>query len=272
MTGDLAQLITLVTHFNSRQYKVDLLKHNSNFKFCNKLSFISLKKRFLLGLKETIVAKAPEEWFEYLLANGVTKLNIMHQSDNSQAADYKLASFVGGGGSWFIEAKKSSTSDIWQSRWNTKPESERRIDDKKIWNIDYGRVAADRPHVVFEQTDIDTQKEKLRDALLQISAFAKSFEYTKFWAENYFDKAIKALTSENPIEDYNNKDLVPISVTNNDSLQLLMAACRSFVFGGMGSWNDFTFDDKSSDDKYEELSERLYSTMNESFVVATNGL
>jgi hypothetical protein len=50
---------------------------------------------------------------------------------------------------------------------------------------------------------------------------------------------------------------------------MLDAAQSAWVFGGMGSWNDMSFDGEEQRE-YEEVSEQLFTAVNNAICVATN--
>lgn len=49
-----------------------------------------------------------------------------------------------------------------------------------------------------------------------------------------------------------------------------MSASKSFVFGGMGSWNDMWFENEETEKKYNELSTVLYGMMMKTIVGTIN--
>jgi hypothetical protein len=85
-----------------------------------------------------------------------------------------------------------------------------------------------------------------------------------------FDSARKTLDSEQPEQDYYHKDLIKLDNYSLRAKQVLFSAASAWVFGGMGSWNDNGFENKADNDKYEELSSRLYNCINDSIVGVTN--
>lgn len=54
-----------------------------------------------------------------------------------------------------------------------------------------------------------------------------------------------------------------------EAKQLLAAAQAAWVFGGMGSWNDLGFDGNDQQE-YNELSDKLFSLLNQAVSNATN--
>jgi len=267
MTGELAQLINLITQYNSAKTESDLFNDNSTYQYCNILKFVYFKKKFFGGYKEIEIASSTIEWFKFLRKDKVDKLLLVFRSDNSMDSDHKLAGMVGGGGNWFIEAKHSDFSDFWQPKWEVKPN--KKENDKRIWNITYGLTIPKQKHFNHPEYDIKTQREKLYNILTEIADFAASNENTNGW-EKIFNNAKSALDEINPNIEYH-KDLVPSGSLPIENLQLLIAASKSFVFGGMGSWNDIGwFEHEELTKKYDELSAELYRIMNESIIAAVN--
>jgi hypothetical protein len=267
MTGELAQLINLITQYNSGKTESDLYSDNSTYQYCNSLKFVCFKKKFFGGYKEVEIAHKTWEWFEYLNKENFKKLLLVYRPDNSMDSDHKLAGMVGGGGNWFIEAKNSDFSDFWQPRWEVKPN--KKDEDNRIWNITYGLSNPNQKHFDHPKYDIIAQREKLKTTLSKIADFAASNENTSGW-EKTFNNAKAALETETPNLEYH-KDLIPEGSLLKENLQLLIAASKSFVFGGMGSWNDIGwFKDEELTKKYDEISAELYQVMNESIIAAVN--
>ena len=52
--------------------------------------------------------------------------------------------------------------------------------------------------------------------------------------------------------------------------QLLLASSSAWVFGGMGSWNDLSFEKEEDNQHYETLSTALYNAINRGILAATN--
>lgn len=268
MTGELAQLINLISHYNYGKIDTDLYNNNSTYQYCNILKFVSFKKKFFGGYKEVEIAGNTKEWFQHLKNGNIEKLFLVFRPDNSMDSDHKLAGMVGGGGNWSIEAKNSTFSNFWQPKWEVKPN--KKDDDHRIWNITYGLTIPKQKHFDHPEYDLKIQREKLSRTLSEIAEFAASNENTSGW-EKTFNNAKAALDTQSPNLEYH-KDLTPDRSLPIENLQLLIAASKSFVFGGMGSWNDIGwFKDEKLTKKYDEVSAELYQVMNESIIAAVNG-
>tara|TARA_R110002096_G_scaffold57133_1_gene145162 strand:+ start:2684 stop:3493 length:810 start_codon:yes stop_codon:yes gene_type:complete len=264
MTGILAQIIA-ITSFGNEYLKngklTDFYPQNTTFQHCDFVDFREMKKKNIFSSKKEItVSKNPIEWFEYLKSKNCKKLRLFYQTVKED--DHKMAGFVGGGGNWFIETIYSTHSDFWISRWN----HDKNLTEKP-WQVTYGKAIEKRP-IINQQFDITQTRENLKTCLENITEFAY-IETTENWGK-IFEKAKETLENENPESDFYHNDLIS---WNNYELQnrlLLMSASKAFVFGGMGSWNDMSFENKKTDEKYNKLSTELYNAMMESITCAIN--
>lgn len=255
MTGNIAQLIALVSHGNN-YLKTGELEHtffpeNSTFQFCNNVSFrISAKKRFFFKGSVSVLANNPNEWFKVLRETNCKRLcfRYQHSIDQSFAADYMLAGLNGGGGSWFIEAEFREHSTYWSSLWDA---TDLQRADNKIWLVAYVSSGLKEKKGI-QDLEMRNYGDRLQHVLAEITAFA-SAEGLVVWAEQ-FDKALATLKSD---------DLLADSLHSLESRRLIFAAGKAWVFGGMGSWNDLGgFENVEKDHRYKILSAELFESIN----------
>ena len=111
-------------------------------------------------------------------------------------------------------------------------------------------------HVEQNYSSLEDARKRLNRILKQISDFASKFDYTKHWSEN-FERSRKVLYDFEPQE---SDEFIPYGVYEKEARQLIESAFSSWVFGGMGSWNDlgFSADDQ---DEYHMLSSELYDAI-----------
>lgn len=83
-----------------------------------------------------------------------------------------------------------------------------------------------------------------------------------------FARAIQSLNESTAIHGYH-KDLYCPGSLSRSSEAMLDAAQSAWVFGGMGSWNDMSFDGEKGRE-YEESSEDLFIAVNDAICVAAN--
>lgn len=272
MTGTLAQLIALTAYGNdyirTGKAPADFDTANTTFRFCSRVDFKGFKKPlFSSQLREYVVAGKPTEWFRYLRADSCMYLRLYYQSskDQTMANDHKMAGFVGGGGTWLIEAIYKNYSNYWANRWEV---GDKDAADQKVWTVSYG-LTAPKQHTTNRQFDNQKIRDKLRQTLTRISTFANSKDLS-FWSERFFDKARSVLDSGTPSDGFYHYDLVPLENYPLAAQQLLFAAGSAWVFGGMGSWNDLGFDSSEINAEYERLSGELYAGINEAVIAAVN--
>ena len=277
MTGTIAQIVALTAYGNdylkNGKKPVDFNLVNTTFQFCNRVDFCELKKQFFLPTpQERVVASNPTEWFKYLITGDCQYLRLYFEYSQDQSRvqnydkDYFMAGFVGGGGTWLIEAVYDNYSSYWANQWEVTRDLN--VPDKKIWTVNY-KMTVKRQHTKNLQIDTEKIKDKLRQTLTEIADFAFNHDL-QCWGEQ-FDKAKMTLDSSSPEENYYHKDLIPFDNYSTTAKQILFAAGTAWCFGGMGSWNDgFPGKDEEDYKIYYGLSEQLYSNIIEAIIAATN--
>jgi len=106
------------------------------------------------------------------------------------------------------------------------------------------------------ERDLDSARASLASALEAIQEFAHA-QGLRSW-EKHFRRALLRLSLEpQPLEDL--VELLLLNALPTPAIQLALAAAASDVFGGMGSWNDMSFDGQTSE-RYVSLSDRLFSS------------
>lgn len=271
MQGTIAHVVALVLEGNAVLRGVESsglgMEHSAN-RFCEFVRFVDLDET-PAGWSETQVAADPTEWFRQLKEDGFTELRMSRQPSNhanvdgAEVTDRMLVGFIGGGGQWSVQANKPDRSDQWVARWAI---GDQQAPDRRIWRVTYGRVAMDRPPTEVEQIDLAALRDRFRDVLVQIQAFATRKGLDGFAA--CFAGGLEDLATESPAHGFH-KEFANPSLIPREAIQLLSAAQSAWVFGGMGSWNDLGFDGEDQA-TYERLSEELYRISNEAIVAATN--
>ncbi|WP_298711434.1 hypothetical protein [Chitinophaga sp.] len=270
MTGTLYQIVTLAAYGNAflkNRIRNPDLSANLSFQHCNSVTFKVLERPFLfMNKKEKVAAANPADWFRFLQDGGCQKLRLHYSpsKDQSAAKDYKLAGFVGGGGTWVIEAVYLNYSEAWAGRWEV---TQKDHPDNQIWSVTYMRIPSQ-----FKTQDLQIPqqqaKDTLEEALANIESFALAQNEEGFGKT--FSKARKTLSADTPEQAYYNKHLVPNDYFSLTARQLLYAAGTAWVFGGMGSWNDLSFGTDEDNATYEALTERLYHSVNQAVLCAVN--
>jgi hypothetical protein len=169
-----------------------------------------------------------------------------------------LVAFAGAG-SWFV-LTTGAEAETWRAAWEV---GDLHAPDRRIWNVTYrGQVlplGADPPRPSVAGAD-----RRLRDALRAAADLASSRPEIAEWA-GIFEGALT--TNEPP----DRLDLLPTDSYSADAHRLAATAAAGWVFGGMGSWNDYSFrDDTEFQARYDRVSEDLYRAVLDGLVAATN--
>lgn len=269
MQASIAQIAALTIYGNASLLRtgavVDFYPGNSTFQHCEYVQFVDLRNDGSKRIEEPF-APDPLAWFEALRKGGRDTLRMQYgASGQPQTPDRMLVGFVGGGGRWLIEAQHSGGSDFWEGRWQI---GDRGRADRKIWRVTYARIARDQPSIKPQELeDLDKLAHELDQNLVEIEDFARSRKIENF--ADVFKSARARLHSDPPFSGQYHSDLcrpqfIPVAACR------LLAACQvAWVFGGMGSWNDQSFD-AATQPRYDALSERLYQLLNRAVVIAAN--
>lgn len=272
MQTELAQIISLASYGNeflkTGQIAADYFPGSTVFQHCNMVDFRDFKKSFFSFLKpiESIAAKHPLDWFKLLKKEGCTRLRLYYKpaEENEFGPEYNLAGFVGGAGTWLIETIFDNYSHYWQKHWQV---TNQNATDNKIWSVNYARNVQ-KQIITNQQLDINPIAGKFKDLLTELIEFCYRQDLPN-WRET-FQKASSMLSIQTPNKGYYHRDLI---VTKNYSLagqQLLFAVAQSWVFGGMGWWNDMGFEDKEVNRQYLQLSQKLYDLLLEGIIGVIN--
>ena len=116
-------------------------------------------------------------------------------------------------------------------------------------------------------TDLELASMRLRSALGQIHRFSEKHNCGGFTA--CFTRAMETLDSHGAKRHGYHNDLVVNGVVPELATCLLDACQSAWVFGGMGSWNDMSFEG-ADQAEYDRLSEELFSILNETIQTAAN--
>lgn len=228
---------------------------SSVFEFCRNVRFAELDGA-ASAPKESPFADDPVQWISRLKDKGTAALRIHHVPRNDpKISDRMSVGFVGGGGRWLIETMDAELSDIWEAAWRL---GDKEDPARKIWDVTYYRVSAGRAHLQLQTIDLVALRNDLNSTLSSIEAFATRQGLGYF--AGAFRKAHDVLDSNDPLADVYHSDLVSDPRMSIEARRLLGAAQTSWVFGGMGSWNDVGFDG-SYRHEYEELSDRLFALL-----------
>lgn len=266
MIGNVAQIIALVSHGNAFLTTGEtktFYPDNSSFQYCESVDFrVTSKRRLFLGTSVSTIAANPDKWFAYLRDSGFQCLRFRykHSVANAQQPDYMFAGMVGGGGVWMIEVDTVDSSVLWTSYWDVGDPNHA---EQKIWRVTYS-TTGEKISGFASGRSVSDSKRELRNVLNEITAFAEGTSW-----QNTFNAALAALSSENPELGYYHQDLLAGDV-HLELRQLFYAAAKSWVFGGMGWWNDQYFEDAKKQRTFEQLTSDLFDAVNRGFEAGLN--
>ncbi|MBN2231062.1 MAG: hypothetical protein JW779_15870 [Candidatus Thorarchaeota archaeon] len=262
MSMDIARNVALVTYGNlflqgrDSQFDIEtLVTHN-----CYRLDFVEPTIAGVAGSVRTLASDA-YKWFKYLKDNGVKVLKLHFETNlESDLPDHISAAFIGGGSNWFIEAQSDHSSALYLCGWI--PTESGGYDLRKTH---YLHLNSETHHLDNLVSSVNESREELSSILQELSEFAGRFDYSKHWSENF--KTSHAILLE--FEPKTDDELLPAGIYSKEARQLIEGALSSWVFGGMGSWNDMSFDGDDQD-LYSTLSDRLYTAICSSIVSGVN--
>jgi hypothetical protein len=192
-------------------------------------------------------------WLIQLRRRGIGRLRLqVPSSEETYVAGQKVsqhivAAFVNGG-QWNIIALGSRHSELWRAFWTAGTRAE---PHHRIWSVTY--EGSELHARVPDPLPLDVAAVELRGALQDIRNFAASEQDWTSWVRR-FDEALTP-ADEIPYHD----DMLP-GDWDRPARQLAAAAARSWVFGGMGSWNDIVPRPEIREG-YERVTRRLYSAV-----------
>jgi len=268
MNGPIAQIVALTCFGNAFLAERPINQFfpaNSTCQFCEKVAFVTLDKSFFGKQKETLVASSPDAWFTYIKKRGAIGIRLARSpQDKPGISDRMSAGFVGGGGTWTMEVLfPRKQSEFWIARWDI---GDQNAQDKRIWRVTYGRVAKGNSTPDMP-VNLQQAVRELAESLNDIRAFSTKHNLNGF--TKWFDEALDTISSDGKNRHGYHQDLAPSGVLSEEAALLLDASQKSWVFGGMGSWNDMGFEGEDRE-IYDRVSERLFQTVNEAIEQAAS--
>ncbi|TFH09254.1 MAG: hypothetical protein E4H14_04795 [Candidatus Thorarchaeota archaeon] len=262
MSQKLVQVVALVTYGNlflqgrSNEFDFEKLVTEN----CYGRDFIDPPIDKIAGSTK-VIASDTNNWFKYLKDMGAKQLKLFYKkSSHIDLPDHITTAFVGGGSQWLIEVQFDNSSDLYLSEWY--PSTEIGLNTSKAHCV---RFNHDIAHLDDVSESVQKAREKLSKSLQDLADFARKFDYARNWVNN-FNNALMTLQEFEPSM---SDEFLPLGMYSKEARQLIEAAFASWVFGGMGSWNDMNFGE-TNHAKYESLSESLYTTLCEAIVAAVN--
>lgn len=261
MNGELAQIITLVAHGNLflRGGEIDL-SASSAFQYVSSVRFARYKSA--QDLQGVEVARSVSDWFAFLGSIKVMRLwNIAFAWQRQDIPEHVAVGFSGGVPT-AIQADLPNGYELWYPRWQTGSQ-----DKHKPWLVEYRGLWFPYSHALPIQK-MSVVKKHLRQAISRAEEFAKHSADTSYWA-HWFEKSLVILDSSSSADSFQT-DILPASGFSFEARQVLAAAAQSYVFGGMGSWNDMGFEKPDIQEEYERVTKELYDAVKYATIMASN--
>jgi hypothetical protein len=264
MNGIFAQAAALAAH--AKASRVDPLlggdaeywRRHSTLRFVKLVDFVATRRRLFRSVSETI-ATEPGEWISRLPSVAPEGVNLVSLGSSGDLPEYVAVAFAG--------AAKCGVSvesqGVWLATWTL---VEKDDPQRRIWSVSYRMtsVGAGLPPA----PSIADAREELAAALRETAAFARSASSVSSWCETFY-QAERDLERRDARIPYH-PDILPPRGYQFSARQLLASAARSWVFGGMGSWNDVWIEGSTARAEHERVTKRLYAAVTAAIMAAVN--
>jgi len=264
MNGELAQLISLVAHGNlflhDGETAIVDLSANSTFQYVSSIKFARYKSnKDTQGLS---VANSIFDWLTFLRSIKVTHLwNIAFAWQRQDITEHVAEAFSGGVPR-AIQADLPKGFELWYPQWKTGGQSQ------KPWQVEYRSLRFPNSHVLPAQ-ELSAVMNQLKYAISQAEIFSNRPDVNaRNWA-TWFNKSLDLLDSPDPKVPFY-PDMLPDSGFSLEARQILASATQSYVFGGMGSWNDMVFESLEIQKEYDKITRELYDAVKLGITMASN--
>lgn len=202
------------------------------------------------------------DWLQSLKEHDVVRLRLARfQRQGAISGFLEEATLADSGGTasrWLGHWELIADSKPQRWKWGKAPKT------RRIWRVTYKGAIADDASPA--SPELGSARQELAEALQCAVQFAHHARLTS-WPE-LLEGAYGQLQSAVPQYRYH-PDMLPVEGYRLEARQLLAAGESAWVFGGMGSWNDFLFD-RALLDEYRRATNLLYSAVVNGIVAATN--
>jgi hypothetical protein len=261
MNGELAQIISLVSHGNLFLHggEVDL-STNSTFQFVSSIKFARYNN--ISDQQGVEVANSVSNWFSFLRSIKAKSLwNIAFAWDRNDIPEHVAVAFSGGIPA-AIQVDLPDGFELWYPQW--------KVGDQinKPWVVEYRGLMFPNSHALPVQK-MGYVKDHLKKAVSQVEKFSQRSDVSASYWATWFKKSLELLNSSSPTVPFH-PDILPAAGYSLETRQVMASAAQSFVFGGMGSWNDIEFDNPETHRDYEKVTINLYNAVKLALVMASN--
>jgi hypothetical protein len=265
VNGELAQVIALASHGSvwlagvGEDALLGLERESSTFRHVRRV-------RFELG---SAVAGDVATWLQGVRDRGVQRLWLVIPDPGAvtvgglAVGERMLVAFASAGRWLLVGTTASRPSELWRPTWTV---GDRNDPERRIWDVDYAGDRGDGAPAPLTP-DVSASSERLRLALQRAEEFARTHDLG-MWAEE-FRGALRRGDSDHPEPPYY-ADMLPGRGVGTPARRLVATAAAAWVFGGMGSWNDLSFEAPGDAGDYDRLSDELYAAVLEAFAAGVN--
>jgi hypothetical protein len=260
VNGELSQLICLATYGTNwlRTVNGDAeppdFAANTTFRYVHAMEFTGGRDRAYTD---------PTVWLRGLRSRGYRRLwlalpDVAPVRNRWPYLQPHLEVAFANGGHWFALATGNGPTEAWRATWSV---IEPRPADNRIWAIRYEAKTA--PELRPQQPGIADARSALDAALAGARAFAQQANLPEWSAQ--FTEAMETDDDRPPYQ----PDLMDPTFPA-EARHLVAKASRSWVFGGMGSWNDVGFEDEERRAAHADVSSRLFDALMTACLAAVN--
>ena len=252
MNSELAQVIVLTAYGNAALHE---LLSSSDESFLREAPFLFQHVRTIefRGREAQPPVAAVFEWFQDLRQSQVTRLWLT-DLDLSGEVEPHIAEAFANSMPRGIAAVLDKGPIVFVPDWH--------FGRGQKWIVTYQAYELDDDSLP-RPGDVAASLSRLEEKTAQARDFASRTDQ-EHWSQS-FDEAIRAMRSAEPEMPY-----LPSRGYSSDARRLLAGAAAAWVFGGMGSWNDIWYQEKSLQAEYERVTREVYSAVSEGIVTAAN--
>ena len=266
MQGGVAQTIGLVLAVNARLRGLPLAAFwptASIFRSCKCVDFVGRKRRGLLVVERDACLGDPAAWLATTPSSATgARLRLVARNQLYISNRVRVA-FANGGPMLLAELQGARPAEAWRGEWRIQ---DRYNPEKRIWGVTYRNVADAVALEPGEEPTLAMACADIEQAIERSIAFSRKHGML---FDECFGRALARLCSDDPCAGMVHQDMLPDGLMDLDHRRLFGCCAAAWVFGGMGTWNDWGFHGEEQL-TYEELSNRLFDAVIQGLAVATN--
>lgn len=260
MNGTLSQIILLVGQGNSflsggGQNAPDLLRLHPLCSHVVAFKFVRYSSNKADQGQE--IASSTSAWYQRLQAEGAERFWYInfdwkrHKWSEHQAAGFHFDGISG------IQVDYPIGFELWYPFYGRKE------------NVECNSLRFDHSQVITV-LDLQAVREQLRQAVESARAFLEKAGGPNHWAGS-FAEALQLLDAIDPLMPWQCY-MLPANCYSLSARQLFAAAMKADLFGGMMSWNDTWFADRTLQPEYQQASDQLWNAVQASYLTSANAL